>query len=592
MTKHFILLCAALMSVVTMRANTVDAELKLHNPMDGYDYSLKTNDRNFTYLDFHTLTADMSDESSERDYFAAANLSYNANVGKGYFGKLFSMESNPGVKPYKFWDDVSFAGIPIFVAGLIVKGEKTSFRQDYNNLNQKKGRLLTNFKTHIDDYTQLVPFGVTTVLNLAGYEGRSKTVRYAVSAGLSYAIMAGFVNSIKYTAQEMRPDGSTRNSFPSGHTATAFTSATILHKEYGLTRSPWWSVGGYTMATATGVMRVLNNRHWVSDIFAGAGIGILSAELAYGISDLIFKGKGLNRGYLKEDENIIYNPSYFSLSMGVGLGSKHISFVDALFENDVNAETLDFKFRSGTAVAAEGAYFINQYVGFGGRLRVLTTPVSGWDNLMARSKDVMDEVVNDFSDEMSFIGFSEDLLSKTYLNNVTYTIESDHLTEFAADLGVYFNFPLNKNFALGTKFLAGRSIMQALEVSSQGAGNQMVFNLEGNTNEEKFMGPYCDNSWTFLSLEGNNSMKYGTGLSLTYAYKNNFSWKLFVDYDFTRKEYTLEVDLAPYIENGMPDYYNDDTMITPEDKAEMKYSQSIKKNINRFVIGASFCVTL
>ena len=75
--------------------------------------------------------------------------------------------------------------------------------------------------------------------------------------------MAGLVNGIKYTASEMRPDGSTRNSWPSGHTATAFMAATILHKEYGLTRSPWYSVGAYTLATATGVMRVLNNRHWM-----------------------------------------------------------------------------------------------------------------------------------------------------------------------------------------------------------------------------------------------------------------------------------------------------------------------------------------
>ena len=39
--------------------------------------------------------------------------------------------------------------------------------------------------------------------------------------------------------------------------------------------SPWYAVGGYAVATFTGVMRVLNNRHWISDVLSGAGIGIL-----------------------------------------------------------------------------------------------------------------------------------------------------------------------------------------------------------------------------------------------------------------------------------------------------------------------------
>lgn len=74
------------------------------------------------------------------------------------------------------------------------------------------------------------------------------------------------------------------------------------------------------MATATGIMRVLNNRHWVSDVLSGAGIGILSGEIAYALSDVIFKERGLLRGNLDSGQNIIYNPSFFSISMGVGLG--------------------------------------------------------------------------------------------------------------------------------------------------------------------------------------------------------------------------------------------------------------------------------
>ncbi|HAO64286.1 MAG TPA: phosphatidic acid phosphatase, partial [Porphyromonadaceae bacterium] len=95
---------------------------------------------------------------------------------------------------------------------------------------------------------------------------------------------------------------------------TAFVAATILHKEYGMTRSPWFSVGGYALATATGVMRVLNNRHWISDVMAGAGIGIISTELGYFAADLIFKDRGVERYEL--DGEVSVNPSFVDIQMG------------------------------------------------------------------------------------------------------------------------------------------------------------------------------------------------------------------------------------------------------------------------------------
>ena len=192
---------------------------------------------------------------------------------------FFKSRTNPAVKPYRFLDDQTWVGIPLFFSGLIAKSEKTAFRQDYNNPNTKIRLIKTNFHNEIDNYTQYVPLALTIGLKIAGVESRSDWPRFWASSAASAAIMAGLVNGIKYTASEMRPDGSTRNSWPSGHTATAFLAATILHKEYGLTRSPWYSVGAYTLATATGVMRVLNNRHWISDVLSGAGIGILSVEL-------------------------------------------------------------------------------------------------------------------------------------------------------------------------------------------------------------------------------------------------------------------------------------------------------------------------
>ena len=92
--------------------------------------------------------------------------------------------------------------------------------------------------------------------------------------------MTASVQTIKHTSNIERPDGSNFRSFPSGHTATAFVGAHILFKEYKHI-SPMIGFIGYAVAGGTGVMRVINKKHWVSDVVAGAGMGMLCVELSY-----------------------------------------------------------------------------------------------------------------------------------------------------------------------------------------------------------------------------------------------------------------------------------------------------------------------
>jgi membrane-associated phospholipid phosphatase len=67
--------------------------------------------------------------------------------------------------------------------------------------------------------------------------------------------------------------------FPSGHTAAAFALATSLGDDAG---KPWLRVGLYALATGTAWARVAEEEHWVSDVLAGAAIGIASAKLMSG----------------------------------------------------------------------------------------------------------------------------------------------------------------------------------------------------------------------------------------------------------------------------------------------------------------------
>ena len=151
------------------------------------------------------------------------------------------------------------------------------------------------FQFSADDYTQYAPAALMVGLKACGYEGRSGWGPMLVADAFSVASMTAVVRGIKYTVDRTRPNGS-RHSFPSGHTATAFMTATMLYKEYGW-RSPWWSIGGYTLAAFTGVSRILNNWHWMSDVAAGAAIGIGSVHLGYYLSDLIFKKRYMNPAY-------------------------------------------------------------------------------------------------------------------------------------------------------------------------------------------------------------------------------------------------------------------------------------------------------
>ena len=521
------------------------------------------------------------------------------------------MKTNPGTKPYKFMDDMTFVGIPLFVGGIILKSEKNAFRQNYNDEWHPNTRLLTHFKSSIDDYSQYFGPAMTLGLKIFGYEGRSDWTRFLVSAGLSYGVMGALVNTIKYSAKEMRPDGSTANSWPSGHTANSFVGATVLHKEYGLTRSPWFSVAGYGIATATGVMRVLNNRHWVSDVMSGAGIGIFAGELGYALADLIFKGKGILRNDLQGNFD---SPSFFSVSMGVGLGSKSIGFslADLKYEGleDLKEELFRVDFRSATTVDAEGAYFFNKYVGIGGRLRVRTMPAKNWDALTYKPEEANSELSEDlisFLKETNgwtdtspeFVETKEMMMAngKDLVTDVSISVESDHLSEFSASFGLFFNLPLSKRFSIGTKFLIGRSINQELDIDATYAGNIKDIGYKMNsedgipTNLEITRFNSTDANyevtWDMLTMGGKNSTTYGTGLSLTYRYKSNFSWKLFCDYDYSRKTFTLKYDPYRYLYLATP---NMDQLYVGMGTDINELSFEREKKLNYFTIGGSFTI--
>ncbi|MGH2645681.1 MAG: phosphatase PAP2 family protein [Chitinophagaceae bacterium] len=142
--------------------------------------------------------------------------------------------------------------------------------------------------TQIDNYLQFSPAAAAIGLNIAGIHGKHSFIDELCVYAISNIIMGVTVEGTKHISHELRPDGSDYYSFPSGHTATAFAAAEWLRTEYWQ-RSPWIGIAGYAAATATGVLRVYNNRHWVSDVIAGAGFGFLSTRIAYELNPWVEK---------------------------------------------------------------------------------------------------------------------------------------------------------------------------------------------------------------------------------------------------------------------------------------------------------------
>lgn len=167
---------------------------------------------------------------------------------------------------------------------------------------------------HIDNFTLVAPAVAVYALNIAGVKGKNNLVDASLIYGMSHLIgQMLIVANVKKLTNIMRPDSSNRLSFPSGHTAQAFISAEFLRREYEDV-SPWYGVAGYAVAVGTGFLRMYNNKHWLNDVIAGAGVGILSTRISYWLYPKLkttFIGKWRGK--------TIVSPTYQNRSIGVGM---------------------------------------------------------------------------------------------------------------------------------------------------------------------------------------------------------------------------------------------------------------------------------
>ncbi len=169
-------------------------------------------------------------------------------------------------------------------AALIVAGTITLIPPSYcllskYTIHDKVLELFPGINTPIDNYLQFTPMVAVFGLKAAGVKSRSNLINQMAIASKAELLMLVITHGMKNWIPSDRPLIGA-HSMPSGHTAQAFVSATILDMEYRDT-SPWISFGGYAVATTTAIGRMVNNKHWISDVLIGAGIGIFSAKTVY-----------------------------------------------------------------------------------------------------------------------------------------------------------------------------------------------------------------------------------------------------------------------------------------------------------------------
>lgn len=174
----------------------------------------------------------------------------------------------------KFWKK-TIVPASLIGTGLILNG--SDFEHNFRkNIREKTG---DDFECKIDDYLQYAPIAELYICDILGAKAKNHWFDQTKYLFVSNVLSAAIVLGLKHTTLKTRPNGSPY-AFPSGHTTLSFTNATVLYNEFK-DSSPFLAYSGYFFSTTTGAFRILNDKHWLSDVLTGAGIGIIVTNLVY-----------------------------------------------------------------------------------------------------------------------------------------------------------------------------------------------------------------------------------------------------------------------------------------------------------------------
>ncbi|MFA5328195.1 MAG: phosphatase PAP2 family protein [Prolixibacteraceae bacterium] len=205
---------------------------------------------------------------------------------KQYFKKYWIDTKAIVTSPVR-WDGKDWTKLGVFVVaeGGIIFSDKSvkNYFQDHKTggLDNVSKNLLEPFG---GNYSLLIMSGFLAHGLLAK---NSKSVSTGLLSLESFLLASVLVRIPKTLAGRQRPDVATDqfqfkgpfhgNSFPSGHTTAVFSVASVIATQYRETK--WVPVAAYSVASLVGLSRIYDNKHWLSDVVAGAAVGTLVGNL-------------------------------------------------------------------------------------------------------------------------------------------------------------------------------------------------------------------------------------------------------------------------------------------------------------------------
>lgn len=192
-----------------------------------------------------------------------------------------------------------------FAIGLAAAGAGRLFDDAVKNHFQGRAEEFGEAGQSFGGVTVMAPLALTAFA--AGRfttDTRFRAATYDV--GQAFVVTAAYTEILKRAASRTRPDLSNSKSFPSGHTSNAFALATVVNSHYGKKAG----LAAYALAGLVGVSRIERDKHYLSDVVAGAALGVV-----VGRSVTRKDGEGI-----AGEKHFSLGPSFAPSGGGVGIG--------------------------------------------------------------------------------------------------------------------------------------------------------------------------------------------------------------------------------------------------------------------------------
>jgi hypothetical protein len=143
-----------------------------------------------------------------------------------------------------------------------------------------------DFRTKVDDYLMWAPSASVYILDAFKVKSKNKFTDHLILDAGSIVVAGGIGFVMRKISGNIEVYNKYESVFPSGHVTNAFRGAEFVFQEYKNSH-PVISYSGYLFATTVAVLRIYNKTHLLTEVLAGAGLGMLSTKLTYLVFDKV-----------------------------------------------------------------------------------------------------------------------------------------------------------------------------------------------------------------------------------------------------------------------------------------------------------------